>query len=840
MLQKIQNRNYWIKPKVIGGFLLIIIFSVTAIVMTYQAVSDLKTTRQGLGLPGQKITVLNRLLASIYTEDSDFRMYVLTSNDDYLKTYNNNHQKVTAAIKSLQKLAYSNQSQLNSIKKIEKLLQNKREIEGEILQMRQSINTSIFYDRAMQRIARAGSETQRYHEVYKQKTVTQVRRDTVIYKKVDNESMAARIKRFFLGPERIDTIATDTLVEFTYDTIPHITYISDSIIQRLLLILDNIRNDQQNQLRLIDEKEKELLNRNRAILNQVQLIVTSIEKQEQAEAVSQALSVQEVLTKNLLIIFLLGTITFIVLVILIAIIMRDISRNSTYNAQLIEAKQYAENLLRLKEQFLANMSHEIRSPLSAIVGVSRQLSKTELNGKQKEYVDVLNSSSNHLMAVINDILDYSKLATGKLRLESREFSPREVVNDTVKLFEARANEKGLQILSNIDQSLPHIVVGDDFRLRQVLINLLSNAIKFTEQGSIIVSGAVVRKTDDSVKIQFTVADTGIGISPEMQSQVFEEFTQADGGISRKFGGTGLGLTIVKKLVELQGGEISLTSEPNEGTIIRVVIPYSIKETRTANVDQETHYRIKAGTSILIIDDDEVNRLIVTEIAKNVGLEVDAISDAKNLTDQLKAKKYDAVITDIQMPEVSGYEVVQLIENAGYSIPVFAITANDMIDNPEHFSSLGFSGYLIKPFTEADLIRLLGPVIGATGVVTGDKRERADTYNKFDIEEIYRFTGGNKESVKLILESLLENTRKNVEELNQLIKSKNLTKASAVAHKMKSAFNQFRVYDIASILQRIETLPPDKHKAATLYMDRLNRRVKSFTVELQEQIDNLLN
>ncbi|MBC7125806.1 MAG: response regulator, partial [Bacteroidales bacterium] len=642
----------------------------------------------------------------------------------------------------------------------------------------------------MQRIARAGSETQRYHEVYKQKTVTQVRRDTVIYKKVDNESMAARIKRFFLGPERIDTIATDTLVEFTYDTIPHITYISDSIIQRLLLILDNIRNDQQNQLRLIDEKEKELLNRNRAILNQVQLIVTSIEKQEQAEAVSQALSVQEVLAKNLLVIFLLGTITFIVLVILLAIIMRDISRNTTYNAQLIEAKQYAENLLRLKEQFLANMSHEIRSPLSAIVGVSRQLSKTELNGKQKEYVDVLNSSSDHLMAVINDILDYSKLATGKLRLESREFSPRDVVNDVVKLFEVKANEKGLQILSNIDQSLPQSVIGDDFRLRQVLINLLSNAIKFTEQGSIIVSGAVLRKTDDSVKIQFTVADTGIGISPEMQSQVFEEFTQADGGISRKFGGTGLGLTIVKKLVELQGGEISLTSEPNEGTIIRVVIPYSIKETRTTNVSQETHYRIKAGTSILIIDDDEVNRLIVTEIAKNVGLEVDAISDAKNLIDQLKAKKYDAVITDIQMPEVSGYEVVQLIENAGYSIPVFAITANDMIDNPEHFSSLGFSGYLIKPFTEADLIRLLGPVIGATGVVTGDKRVRTDTYNKFDIEEIYRFTGGNKESVKLILESLLENTRKNVEELNQLIKSKNLTKASAVAHKMKSAFNQF--------------------------------------------------
>jgi signal transduction histidine kinase len=153
------------------------------------------------------------------------------------------------------------------------------------------------------------------------------------------------------------------------------------------------------------------------------------------------------------------------------------------------------------------------------------------------------------MAVINDILDYSKLSTGKLRFDSRNFSPREVMNEVVKLFEVKANEKGLQILSNIDQSLPQNVTGDDFRLRQVLINLLSNAIKFTNQGSIIVSGSVLRKTDDAVKIQFTVADTGIGIPSDMQSQIFEEFTQADGGISRKFGGTGLGLTIVKKIVD---------------------------------------------------------------------------------------------------------------------------------------------------------------------------------------------------------------------------------------------------------------------------------------------------
>lgn len=839
MLNLIKSRTHWIKPKVIAGFLLIIIFSVTAIIMTYRGVSDIKTTREGFGLPSQKITVLNRLITSIYNEDSDFRMFVLTSNQEYLKSYQVNQPRVKAAIKSLQKLAYNNPSQLKAISKIEKLLQNKREIEGEILQMRQDINTSIFYDKAMQRIASAGAETQRYNQVTRQKTVTQVKRDTVIYRKNDNASMANRIKRFFLGPEKIDTTTTDTFIEYSYDTIPNTSYISDSIIQRLLVILDNIRADQQNQLLLLNEKEKELLDRNKSILNQVQLIVSSIEKQEQTEAMNQSVNIQEVLNRTLLKILLFGTITFIVLVILLAIIMRDISRNTTYNNQLIEAKQYAENLLRLKEQFLANMSHEIRSPLSAIVGISRQLSKTELNVKQKEYVDVLSNSSNHLMAVINDILDYSKLSTGKLRFDSRNFSPREVMNEVVKLFEVKANEKGLQILSNIDQSLPQNVTGDDFRLRQVLINLLSNAIKFTNQGSIIVSGSVLRKTDDAVKIQFTVADTGIGIPSDMQSQIFEEFTQADGGISRKFGGTGLGLTIVKKLVELQGGEISLTSEPNEGTIIKVVIPYSIKESSTAGFEEKNLYRIKPGTSILIIDDDNVNRLIITEMAKSIGLQVDSIGDAKTVVELLKSKNYHAVITDIQMPEITGYEVVQLIENAGFNIPVFAITANDMVDSPEHFSSLGFSGYLIKPFTEVDLMQLLSPVIGVPRQALNNRRVKTTDSNKFDIDELYRFTGGNKEAVKLILESLLENTRQNVDELNGYIKNRDLKKASAVAHKMKSAFNQFRVYDIASILQRIETLPSDKHKAATLYMERLNRRIKSFITELEEQINSTI-
>ncbi|QKG80875.1 ATP-binding protein [Tenuifilum thalassicum] len=838
MSQKDFSRNEWIKPKVIGGFLLVVLFSTTAIFITYKGISDLKETREGFGVPGQKISVLNKLITAIYNEDSDFRIFVLTADSTYLKEYKVNQRRVGSALQSLKKLSYNSSSQLKSIRKIGVLIENKRSIESEILNLRAELGQKNFYDRAIQKIARAGEETQRYAQVARSKTITRIQRDTIIEKKDKNPSMTSRIKRFFLGPDKIDTVKLDTLVEYRYDTITPLSLVSDSIINKLTLELRNIRYDQLHQKRMLDEKEKELLERNKAILSQIQLIISSIERQEQVEANLKSLSIQDVLNRSLLKVLLLGTITFIAMVILLAIIMRDISRNTLYNTYLLEAKQYAESLLRLKEQFLANMSHEIRSPLSAIIGITRQLSKTELNPRQQDYVGILQNSSDHLLSVINDILDYSKLETGKLRLEQRVFSPRKVVENVVKLFEAKATEKELNILVNVDASIPEKMVGDDYRLQQVLINLVGNSIKFTNQGSIIVSASVLNQADDVAKIQFTVADTGIGIPVDKQAQIFEEFTQADSSTSRRFGGTGLGLTIVKRLVELQGGEVSLSSQPDEGTIIRIVIPYSTKVDEAEHSENRVAGSLKEGAAILIIDDDEVNRLIVTEMAKSIGLKVTALESANKLLEIIKVQNFDAILTDIHMPEISGYDVVSQLEENGVKVPVIGITANDTIDNPEHFSTYGFSGYLIKPFTEDDLVRVLGPIVGYSRSKRRTSTTPKKVANTFDLDELYRFTGGNKESVRLILNSFLENTQKNMGDLAQLIKNRELTKASNVAHKMKSAFNQFKIYDIASILQKIEHLPPNKYKAASLYLERLNRRMKGFIVELKQIIERL--
>ncbi len=807
--------------------------------MTYRGVTDLKFTRKGLTLPSQKILVLNKLVTSIYKEDSEFRMYLLSSNEEHLNEYLNTRRNVSAAIKSIQKLSYANSQHIRAISKVKKLISKKRQTEQELLQMRGNYNSDVFYDKAIKKIASAGEQTQRYAQIYRQKTITQVKRDTVIFRNPSSRSMASRIKRFFLGPDRIDTVTTDTLVEYNIDTIPNIAYISDSIINRLLVILNDIKVDQQRENLILSQKEKELLDRNKAILNQIQLVVSEIERNEQREVLNQSINIQEVISRTLLKILLLGAITFIVLIILLAIIFRDISRNAAYNSQLIEAKQYAESLLRLKEQFLANMSHEIRTPLSAIVGITRQLSKTNLSQKQKEYVNVLTGSSEHLLSVINDILDYSKLESGKLSLESRLFSPANVLSEVSELFHQKAEEKGLKVLFNADPSVPEQVWGDDFRLRQIIINLVSNAIKFTDKGSVIISASVLRQTLQSVKLQFTVADTGIGIPLEKQEQIFEEFTQADSSTSRRYGGTGLGLTLVKKLTELQGGEVSLSSQPNEGTIIKVVIPFSIKTSIEISVSDQTDYKLKASSTLLVIDDDEVNRLIVEEMAKSLGIQVQTLPSAHNLGTHLLSNKCDAIITDIQMPDISGYDVVEIVDKLELKIPVFAITANNMIENPEHFSNKGFSGYLIKPFTEDDLLSLLGPVIGITSEknVT-NHAEKEIPRSKFDLAEIYRFTGGDSTAVRLILESFLENTKHNINELNQHIIQQNLKKATAVAHKMKSAFNQFRVYDIAGLLQKIEQLPTGKQKAAQLYLEQLNKKIKPFIRELEGKIEDL--
>lgn len=802
---------------------------------------ELTLTRQGLSQPGQKLAIINAIITEIYGEEADIRTYVLTNDTSYLDKYTSKQKKINSAVRSLERLTTDNPDQHQKVTQVSQLLKSKRDIVNALIELRKNENTDRFYDEAFRQISFAGKSVRESKAVAKTTTITTSQRDTLLTRTVQDKGIFGKIKKFFVGNEVVDTVTTKVKVETQLDTIPSGSYISDSVIHVLAEMLDRIRVEQREYKISLSSKELELLEKDRNIMEKIRSVIGLLEKEELSSSLRQSMDAQTLVGKSTIKVLALGAITIILLILLLAVIFRDISRESQYRVQLFEAKLYAEKLLRVKEQFLASMSHEIRTPLSAIIGITRQLQKSELDDKQQKFVTTLSSSADHLLSVINDILDYSKLESGHVRLENVRFEPEKIFTDVVQFFMPRINEKRLTVLVNIDTSTPGELWGDTFRLRQILMNLLSNAIKFTENGSIIVSVSVLKQTEEFAKLQITVADTGVGIPVEHQSLIFEEFTQVDGGIARKYGGTGLGLTIVKKLTELQGGEVTLTSIPNEGTTVKVVIPYGLQGKPEAVKPTLVDFNIPKNTNILVVDDDEVNRLIVAEMAKSIGLEVDSISNPEMVEESIRQNYYSAILTDIQMPGISGYDIVKIVEKRGIATPVIAITANSTINDPEHFTSMGFSGYLIKPFVEDDLFNALAPLVGVEKRVKAErarkKKSRQGVHHP-DLSDIYRFSGGDAQSVRLILTSFLDNTFKNIDDINTHVQARDLPKASAVAHKMKSAYNQFKIYHIAGLLQKIELLDPTKQRAAFAYLNELNRQIKPIIKEIKEKIARL--
>ncbi len=837
-----QPIRIWIKPKVIAGFVVILAFAIASIVITYNGFIELSKTSQNLSQPNKKLVTLNAILTDIYEAESSIRTYTLLKEEKYFDAYLKFLLTINSRVDSLTALAQSTPPQIKRVLQIKTLLDQKRRVLSELVMLKKSDRTSKFYDAALEEISRAKQSNQINKPIVSRSTVTTIsRKDTVVTKpSPDRSGFLNRIRAWFVGQEKVDSTLTRVQVETSIDTLLKAGYVHDTVFIGVLETLNRIRAEQENYKNLISAKELELLSSDKRIMDQIRSIVSMLEREEITRSFQRASDAEDVVSRSTIIVLSLGSIALVLLILFLAVIFRDISKSTYYRNQLFEAKKYAEKLLRVKEQFLANMSHEIRTPLSSIIGITRQLGRTELDAQQQEYVSALSTSSEHLLSVINDILDYSKLEAGQLKIENIPFNPAQIFTEIIDSMRVKAVEKAIGLSLKIDGNIPLTLWGDPFRLRQIVLNLLSNAIKFTGKGGVIVDVFVDKIDEGSISLAITVSDTGIGIPPEQQSLIFEEFTQADPQITRRFGGTGLGLTIVKRLTELQGGALQLDSVPNEGTRVTVTIPYRLTGVQPEAKDLRDKYVLPPGIRILVVDDDEINRTITVEMAKSLGVLVDSTGKPRVALDMIQANSYNVILTDIQMPEISGYDLVKLIDQQNKSLPVIAITANSLIDDPAHFIDRGFAGHLIKPFDEGDLFNAIAPLVGVAKVKLKRSLLAKDDRTLFDLSDIMRFAGGDIGSVRLILSTFIDNTRMNLDELNRQVKAKDLQRASAIAHRMKSGFNQFKIYHIANLLLKIERLggSTGKQRTAQILLNELNSQIKPVIKELSKELEGL--
>ena len=396
-------------------------------------------------------------------------------------------------------------------------------------------------------------------------------------------------------------------------------------------------------------------------------------------------------------------------------IMTSICKSNTLlKLRLREKNEALTEASEAKSQFLANMSHELRTPLNGVIGMASLLDDTSLDDEQKSMVKVISSSSNNLLEVINNILDYSKIDAKKMVLEERAIDLKSVLDDVYFITKVKADNKDIEYQYEFDSDINIHLIADELRLKQILLNLISNAIKFTDEGFVKLSAELINQTDDEIFIKFSVKDTGIGISESLQKSIFDQFSQEDSSTTRKYGGTGLGLSIASEIVKLMGSDINLISQKDVGSEFSFLICFKSADTTPyplENIVTENHETLenKGEKSILVVDDDRTNQIVTRKIIEFLGHQVTLASDGEEALKKCFNEKFDLVLMDCQMPVMDGYSAtrkIRLAKNLNQKTKIFALTANALAGDESKCIEAGMDGYVAKPIKKDDIEKVI--------------------------------------------------------------------------------------------------------------------------------------
>lgn len=477
-----------------------------------------------------------------------------------------------------------------------------------------------------------------------------------------------------------------------------------------------------------------------------------------------------------------------------------------------QRKKDAEELLRAqkaKEQFLANISHEIRTPINGIAGMANLLSKSPTPEEQTTYLTAIKSASENLKVIINDILDLASIDSGKLKFEKIGFNVKDLLTSLINAFAFQAREKGLELAFYLEEKTNIILVGDPVRLNQILINLISNALKFTPTGSIRIDCSVEKQTNQRCIAHFRITDTGIGIPEDKLVTIFESFSQADESVTRKYGGTGLGLTIVKQLTELQNGSISVKSEEGKGSVFSVSIPYTIgisSDVAKAGLAQKkkTIQNSLKGLTVLLVEDNDINRLYASSILRTWGCIVEMAENGYVAVVKLKHAQFDIVLMDIQMPIMDGFEATKAIragDGGKNQIPIIALTANATKKDVEKCLEAGMNDCVSKPFTPEDLFQAL--VTYSPKKISESNARTAQEAGTPDLSYLRSVSNGNENFIADMVATMKDSLPKSVNEILDAAAKNDYPKLAKALHKISPSLPMMGLDELKAELVLIQ-------------------------------------
>ena len=531
---------------------------------------------------------------------------------------------------------------------------------------------------------------------------------------------------------------------------------------------------------------------------------------------------------------------------------QDVTKWKTVESELRRNKILAEESVKVKEQFLANMSHEIRTPMNGIIGLSSLMLNSEMNQEQREYVSAIKASGDNLLVIINDILDFSKLEAGKMTFEKASFNLKETIKFILEILKPKAIQKGILLESIVDSSLPEFIVGDSVRLSQILMNLIGNAIKFTEQGSVALKVNILNEGTEDMELEFLVRDTGIGIPEDKKDSIFESFTQASNNTTRKFGGTGLGLTITKKLVELQDGKIWVDSRINEGSVFGFSLKFfrktSKREGGEGHLDAADSIEFLKGLKVLLVEDNPINQLVAKKVLDNVGCKVVSAENGRIAIEKLHAGTYDIILMDIQMPEMDGYQATEYIrhrmEYPKRDIPILALTASALNGESKRCFEAGMNDYISKPYNSNSLYAKMASLVRKKQIENDAMKildESGESVLRLcNLDYLYQLSDGSPDFVLEMIQMFVSQVPPAIQEMKLAFPEKDWVKIKNIAHRLKPSPGFIGVQEMSGIFQSIEKNSSDIINEAIIeeMIIKAEKMTDRVVKELEEELTRL--
>jgi signal transduction histidine kinase/ActR/RegA family two-component response regulator len=682
--------------KTSGTTLLILSFVIATGIFTYRNLKEIVDEVTHASQPNTKIALLKQITSDLSDAESSVKSYNLTGDKNYLSPFYAAVTSIDEKIEELQYISAQSPQQKVLIDSIEVLIEEKYTILNNLLSLRKDQEIVNELDRISRQLESTPvkenpdeDDHQEDQESASKKTETKKgifrkifgNRENVLHDSGQSKQQSGNLS----NPKNIKTLQKDIKHE-----------------------LEKVKEKQSKQFSDTRAEELELTRRDKEVMDQIRALISQIENAERAAIVEKTkkAATRAKQTRTIIAIFCVTASVFLLSLCLTVI--GYVRKRRLFERALNEAKIEAERHARAKENFLANMSHEIRTPMNAIAGFTEQLMHSPLNDQQHEQAEIVKKSCDHLLRIINDILDYSKMQAGKMEFEKIGFKPLDIINETFQLVSQLATPKNIELQSVIGKNVPEVVIGDPVRLRQVLLNLVNNSVKFTENGfvKIEVNGRSI--DTKSVRLYFKVTDTGIGIPKDKMDVIFNEFEQADTSITRKYGGTGLGLSISKILVELQGGDIYINSTFNKGTEVSFNLPFKKGTENDLIVSQEgpTENIDMQEKKVLVVDDEKFNRKLLCAILKKWNIITEEAENGREALKAINASAYDLLLLDIRMPEMNGIELTQEIRKLGdrnkARMPIIAISAATGVEDIGDYKAAGVDDIISKPFKEEEL------------------------------------------------------------------------------------------------------------------------------------------